>query len=249
MSLGRVMGIAVLGLASLVGPRLLFKSAGVDPKAMVSMIETIRSQQSGENLEADIERQLEALQNGNVESVNLEQLAAVQDITRESEAIQKKVQAAESLIKAFKEPKPLGEDMRAGILRDSEKGRRFYRKNRSKIIAVLAALVVGTVVMGALGLMDIARGVARLWLTVSYAFSGIYLIMASTATVAYFIASKLNPWSLLPSEVVAGPALLMIVSGMLLRCIDPEYPVWNHALRSLGAPIAACLIIAGLGLR
>lgn len=247
MRWGSLLSTLLLTGGSVVLPRLAFNAMGMDQGKLASTLGSLQSLQGG-NLDAGVMKQLQALQSGQTETLPLEQLAALQDIAQAGGGLQKQAGMAQALISALKNQKPLGTELRGQVLRESERARAFYRGSREKVLAILCMGVLLTLAVLVLGALPFGRGLARFYLTFTFALAGRWLVMVSFLAVAYFAASKLNPWPLLPGEILYAPVGYMLVAGLFLRLLDPNYPLWNSLLRSLGAPVVACLAIVGMGL-
>lgn len=241
-----------LAVSSAVAPQLLFRSIGLDRSQLREVIGAVKASRSGGALDARAMAQLKALESGQVEDVPLEQLAAIQKLSRETEALGvsagRQAEVAETLLDAFERQIPLYTRMKREILMESEYVRRVYRRNRPRVLWAMAALAALTFAVIVLGLFPAGRGVARFVVSFVFALAGQWLVFVSIMLVAYDAASSLNPWPLIPPEVLLAPTGFMLLTGLFLRFLDPNYPLWNALLRSLGSPIIACLTAAGLRL-
>lgn len=238
MRWGSLIATLLMAGASTTLPRLMSRATGIDPQGLTGMLSQIQAASSGGNLDNDVSRQLQAIENGQTDDVPLERLAAVQNMAQGPDM-------TSALLNAFKNQKPLGSEWREDLLRFSEQVRQFYRGQRRKIESGLILGALGLLAVAILGALPFLRGPARFFLTMAFALSGRFLILASAACAAYFAASQLNPIPLLPPEVFAAPVGYMLFCGLFLRIIDPNYPLWNTMLYSFAAPIAASLGIAG----
>ncbi|OGR68556.1 MAG: hypothetical protein A2X40_12420 [Elusimicrobia bacterium GWC2_65_9] len=245
MRWGSLISVLVMAVLSVGLPRLVFNSAGLDEKSLIAMVGQIKAVESGANLDARVDRQWRALKNGQVDHMSLEQLAAVEAIQSQRARIGRQSDMGAALLKAFQEQKPLGDQWRAQVLRESETLRRLYSRSRQRVLAALLLAAVGLAVVIVLGTLPILRGLARFLLGMAFGLSGRWLVLVSLCATAYFAAGGLNPWPLLPTEVFAAPVGCMLLSGVFLRILDPNYPMWNTLLMSFSAPIAACLAISG----
>lgn len=240
MRWGSLFATLLMAGASTTAPRLLSRATGIDPQGLTGMLSKIQTASSGGNLDADVSRQMQAIENGQTDDVPLERLAAVQDASMAGQG-----DMTSALLNAFKNQQPLGDQWRASLLRFSEQVRQFYRGQRRGIENGLILGALGLLAVAILGALPFLRGPARFFLTMAFALSGKFLILVSLACAAYFAASQLNPLPLLPPEVFAAPVGYMLFCGLFLRIIDPNYPLWNTMLYSFAAPIAASLGIAG----
>jgi hypothetical protein len=238
MRWGSLVATLLMAGASTTLPRLMARATGIDAGGLTGMISQIQAASSGGNLDADVSRQLQAIENGQTEDIPLRQLAAVQNLSQGPDM-------TSALLNAFKNQTPIGSEWREGLLRFSEQVRQFYRGRRRQIENGLILGALGLLAVAILGALPFLRGPARFLLTMAFALSGRFLLLASLACAAYFAASQLNPIPLLPAEVFAAPVGYMLFCGLFLRIIDPNYPLWNTMLYSFAAPIAASLGIAG----
>jgi hypothetical protein len=78
-------------------------------------------------------------------------------------------------------------------------------------------------------------GVSRLWL---------WLVAGIAATLAIF--AQVNVWLSLPAELIVPPAVCLLVSTLLLKLNDMNYPVWNSLLKGCLAPIGSALLAVGI---
>ncbi len=78
-----------------------------------------------------------------------------------------------------------------------------------------------------------------------FALTSRLMLLLSLGAAGFFYFSQLNAWPLLPTEALAGPAGLLLLSGAAVRLMDPNYPLWNGLLMGFGAPILSCVAVAG----
>jgi len=244
---GSLLSTLVLTAASISLPRILFSSIGLDREGLTSIIGTTKQISSGQAVDERAVAQLNALRGGQLEGVSLEQLAAVQDAVRGSGA-ERGLEMGAALHEAMKNQRPLGEQMRAGVLRDAERLRVFYRAERENVLLLLASLGGACFAVAVLGAFPFGRAAARFFLTMVFGLSSGWMVTLSLATAVFFWVAEFNAWPLLPGEAFAAPALFMLFCGAFVRLLDPNYPLWNGFLRGFGAPLLACLAIAGGGL-
>lgn len=250
------------------GPKLLARGMGMKSGDTTRLVAEIQKMNSPEAAEARMQGQWKALSSGRSEDLSLQQMAAIQDIASRMAAGEGlsgapsrmaapgsgpaagaagKMELAQSLMKAFKEQESFGSSFRRQTLRDSERLRRFYKKRRAVIVPALYLVAGFFALAGAFGLISAIRGVSRFVLTMGFTQSGYFLMLASVLTVVYYLVSKLNPWPLLPWEVVLAPVSYMVICGACLRVLDPNVPVWNMMLKSMASPVVSSLAVVGLG--
>ncbi|MCX5794306.1 MAG: hypothetical protein NTY77_02265 [Elusimicrobia bacterium] len=220
---------------------------GQDPAA--ALLAQLRSAKPGQDPTSAMLAQLQSLQNGQMEGVSLPQLAAIKDMANGGASPMGgplgQLNTAMTAIKSYQNQKPILEQWRMGLLQDSEQVRQFYRSHRQKALAYF--LLAGLALLGvaALGAIPWFRGLARFVMGMAFGLSGRFLMLVSMAAVAYFAASRINPWPLLPPETLAVPVGYMLLSGLFLRVLDPNYPLWNMMVKSFLAPLASCLGVTG----
>ncbi|MDD5630371.1 MAG: hypothetical protein PHU21_15005 [Elusimicrobia bacterium] len=220
-------------------------SGGADPAPEAAIPQPLRAAGPGADQVAAMMAQLQSLQQGRTDDVSLEQLAAIQDMAQGQSAgaggLPGQMQTAMGMIQAYQKQKPVLEQWRSGLLRDSERVRQFYRSHRQQVLGYLflAGLVLSAAAI--LGAVSSCRGLVRFVLGMAFGLSSRFLLLVSLAALVYFAASRVNPWPLLPPEVLAAPVTYMLLAGVFLRALDPNYPLWNTLLKSLAAPLAACL--------
>ncbi len=246
MRWGSLFSTLLLASASAAIPRLLSRTGGIDPNAMTNIVKELSAQRRVEARDEKIVGQLEAIMDGKTDDVPLQNLAAIQALTQKSAADLAKTQdLATGLAKAFRKQQPLSAIWKDQVLATSEDVRQNYRRHRERILSSLASASVALLVMAALGALAPMRGLALFLLTMAFELSGKWLLFASLATTAYFAASRLNPWPLFAPEIFAAPVGFMLLAGLLLRQLDPNYPLWNTMLKGFLGPVAACLGITG----
>lgn len=231
-----------LATGSTMAPRLF--GPALDPEKLAAALAPARAMPPG-TLDPALEKQLAALQDGQTEAVPLQTLAALQDLAGQG-ALGPQVEVAGALINAFRKQKPLHQEFRDGVLRDSEHLRRFYREARPKMLLALLGLGALTVAVAALGALPFFRALARFHMTLLFALSGRWLMLVSLACVAYYACARLNPWPLLPQETLAAPIAYMLLTALFVRLLDPNFPLWNSMLKSMSSPILGCLAVGGL---
>ncbi|MBI4678762.1 MAG: hypothetical protein HY748_14375 [Elusimicrobia bacterium] len=156
--------------------------------------------------------------------------------------------AADAQFKALKEERPsMGQSLRAEILRVSESLRKGYLRHRNKVLAVMIVIGLFTVAVLFLGLVPLVRCLAKFYLTFLYGLSCYWLMWLALAMFAFFAASQLNPWPLIPRELFYAPVGYLLLTGMFIRMLDPNYPLWNTLLKGLGSTLLSCAGIAGYG--
>lgn len=203
--------------------------------------------------EEDVLKQVQAIRSGQTDNVSLEQLSAVQDAAQSGTAAPAagsrrppgQAEMALALMNALKNPQPLSGKWKGDLLRDAEPVRRLYHQYRLKAQAGMIAAAGAVLVVAFLGAISFFRGLARFVLGMVFGLSGKFLILLSLSLAGFFAASQLNPWPLLPPEVLAAPVGYMLLSGLFLRLLDQNYPVWNTMFKSMAAPMVCCLGILG----
>ena len=246
MRWGSLFSTLILAGGAAAAPGILSNSAGLDDKGLDQILATVKAYHSGEGLDLKGDRQWQALQDGQLEEVSLERLAALQDLAgRQTAGAGQDQDVAAALIEAFKKQKPLSEEWGGQVLRDSERLRRFYQGARPKAVAFIALGLVSTFAVAVLGALPLGRGLARFVLGMVFGLNGRWLMFLSLAVPAYAGASGLNVWPLLPRELLFAPIGFMLLSGAFLWLLDPNYPLWNMLVRSLGSPMLSCLATFG----
>ncbi|MBI3554329.1 MAG: hypothetical protein HY077_17670 [Elusimicrobia bacterium] len=245
MRWGSLLATLFMGGASVFAPRLLSSATGIDPQGLMAMASQMKSVGSGGAMDDKASRQWQALQSGEVDSIPLEQLAALAD-AQSREAVSKNPEdMASAIVKAFHSQQPLGEQWRAGVLRDAEPARRYYLSRRRAFQTGFLLAGAALIAVAFLGALPPLRGTARFLFGMVFGLSGKLLILLSLAATAFFAASALNPWPLIPPELLGAPVAYMLLCGLFLRVVDINYPVWNRMLWSFGAPVAAALGMLG----
>ena len=250
MRWGSLLSTLVLTAASVTLPRMLFSSIGLDREGLESIASTAKLA-AGQGGEDRVLSQLKGLQSGEVEGVSLEQLAAVQDAVKSMQdsgalaGASKNLELGAALHEAMKKQRPVGEQMRSGVLRDAERLRTIYRDARPNVLLALISLGCACILVAILGAFPFARPLSRFVLTFVFSLASRWMMLLSLGTAAFFYVAELNAWPLLPSEAVAAPAAYMLLCGAIIRFLDPNYPLWNGLLKGFGAPLLACAAIVG----
>ncbi|MBI5209008.1 MAG: hypothetical protein HY927_03445 [Elusimicrobia bacterium] len=240
--------VALAGAA--MGAPQLFGPAGLDQKSLSAMVSTLAAARSGQGLDAQADAQLQALKSGRLQDVPLDKLAALSDLSASKQGGTAPAQGdiAAAVLKALKEERPsTGSRLQGEILRLAESLRKFYLRYRDKALAVMAVLGLFTVAVLFLGLVPIVRFFAKFYLTFLYGICCYWLMWLALAMFAFCAASRLNPWPIIPQEFFYVPAGYLLLTGMFIRLLDPNYPLWNTLLKGLGSTILSCASIAGYG--
>ena len=108
-------------------------------------------------------------------------------------------------------------------------------------LAPLVPLLLG---FGALGLSQFSFA---LWAAeFGCRWSRLWLWLLSGTVVALFLATRSNPWPLVPSELIVPPLYWLAGSALLLRLLDMNHPIWNTLWRGCAFPLASMGLIAAL---
>ena len=183
------------------------------------------------------------------QNLPLDKLAALSDLAKPKDgASPAQGDVASALLKALKQDRPsTGSRLRGEVLRVSESLRKFYLRFRSKVLAAMIVIGLFTVAVLFLGLLPVIRFFAKSYLTFLYGLSCHWLMGMALAMFAFYAASHLNPWPIIPQEFFYAPAGYLLLTGMFIRMLDPNYPLWNTLLKGLGSTVLSCAGIAGCG--
>jgi hypothetical protein len=251
MRWGPLLQVLVLAGAALAAPRL-FNPAGLDAKALSGMVASLSAVRSGNSMDAAADAQFQALKSGRLEDIPLDKLVALSDLPAPQEggaAPAAQADIASALLKALKEDRPsTGSRLQSEILKTAESLRKHYLKYRNKVLAVMVIIGLVTVVFLFLGVVPVVRVLAKFYLTFLFGLACHWLMWMALGMFAFYAASRLNPWPIMPREFFYAPAGYLLLTGMFIRMLDPNYPLWNTLLKGLGSTILSCAGIAGYGL-
>ncbi|MBI5622998.1 MAG: hypothetical protein HY924_04385 [Elusimicrobia bacterium] len=246
MRWGPIVQVLALAGAAMAAPQF-FSPAGLDSKAVSGMAQALSAARSGKAADASADAQFQALKNGRLEDLPLDQLVKLSGLSSGS-GQPSQADVATSILKALKEDRPTAATRwQAGVLRGTESLRKLYLRFRTKVLAGLAVIGLFTVVVLFLGLVPVARCLAKFYLTMLFGLSCHWLMWLSLGMFAFYWASRLNPWPIIPMEFFYAPAGYLLLTGMFIRMLDQNYPLWNTLLRGLGATLLSCAGIAGWG--
>ncbi len=229
-------------------PKLITRGVGMKPGDSTRILQSIQNMNSEEAVEARVDSRFEAAISGEPQDMTLSEIAAMGDIMRQSEDLEKKGDVAQSLLEAYKNQEPLGSTIRKSTLKDSETLRQTYRKARPWAVKGLVLLAGVFAAVGVLGLFSGARGSARFILGMGFHLSANFLIFVSIVALLYYATTQVNVWPLLPYEALCAPIGYMLVCGASLRVLDPNVPVWNTMFRSMISPALSAAAVVSLGL-
>ncbi|MBI5884311.1 MAG: hypothetical protein HZB91_14545 [Elusimicrobia bacterium] len=183
------------------------------------------------------------------EDLPLDKLAALSDLAKPKDGSPSaQGDAASALLKALKQDRPsTGSRLQSEVLRIAESLRKSYLGFRNKVLAAMIVVGLFTVAVLFLGLVPLVRYIAKSYLTFLYGFCCHWLMWMALAMFAFYAAAHLNPWPIIPKEFFYAPAGCLLLTGMFIRMLDPNYPLWNTLLKGLGSTILSCAGIAGCG--
>ena len=69
------------------------------------------------------------------------------------------------------------------------------------------------------------------------------LVVLSFVAIALALATRVNPWPVVPQELVYAPLAALLGCGIALRLVDFNFPVWNSILRGCAAPVISMAFI------
>ncbi|HAH05139.1 MAG TPA: hypothetical protein DCM05_01230 [Elusimicrobia bacterium] len=102
--------------------------------------------------------------------------------------------------------------------------------------------------LSALALLGIflGAGLTRLFAGLCYNLARVWLWILAWGAAGLAGAVQVNAWLALPGEFVSPPALALLLSTILLKMIDANYPAWNSVVQGFLAPIGSglfCLLV------
>ncbi|MBI4249709.1 MAG: hypothetical protein HY611_09415 [Elusimicrobia bacterium] len=107
------------------------------------------------------------------------------------------------------------------------------------IAGVFMVMVFFTLLLPARDWMSLPAGVG-------YGLAKLWLWMISMTSVSYFLALRDNPWTAIPAELIFAPALILLLSALLLRSADKNVSFAKKALSGLMPLFAAFVLTAAL---
>ncbi len=120
-----------------------------------------------------------------------------------------------------------------------------YRALGPKVSAWLWIVPFGVLTLGFAAMAFSQAAYARWAAELGCGGSRLWLGAVSWAIVGLAVATKMNPWPLIPNELILPPIAWLAGSACLMRLVDMNHPVWNSLLRGCMYPLLSMAFVVG----
>lgn len=251
MSLGRILFLAALALAVTQGPKMLAKLApGSSNASQFSQLAALSRKAQAEGVQVG--------ESGNITAIPpdvqrmLDQAAAdPQSFTEEERQL---LSSLREMGQSSAMSAPVLESLRQAQQKRTEQALNWtgsirehwgsflssYGARRSSLRFWLWAIPCLLAALALLGVF-LGAGLTRLFAGLCYNLSRGWLWLLAWGAAGLAGTVQVNAWLALPAEFVSPPAAALLLSTLLLKMIDANYPAWNSVVQGFLAPLGSAL--------
>ena len=153
-----------------------------------------------------------------------------------------KAKVREKLVKTLERDTPAVSfyDWAASAWRMTEQAYEDLRPRAERWLWSFAILTAG---VGVLAAVTSQTRIARLTARLGLVSSRVWLVVLSFVAMALAMGTRVNPWPVVPHELVFAPIAALLGCGIALKLVDFNFPVWNSLIRGCGAPVISMAFI------